>query len=695
MGLVQRAINGLYKGITKQAPTNRIDGQVEDSVNMLHTVEKGISRRNPTQFVANLGLTLEDAYVHSYARGDDLEEYIVVIQDKNIKVYDTNGVEYVVNTTTDTLNYLDLPNGAKAFSSFKTTTIGDTTFISNKNIICSMINETIIPSEPHLANPFYWVKRSFDNGQNTGYDYTLDGVTVNSVKTTEACDYLVNGINNSGNGSPDVIGLGSDYINYGSLVVKKTRPTEFTWSDSYGSQASQGFWGTAEKIEDLPNTLSGADKDYNFILEITGDSNNAFTNFWVKYENDTWKETVAPDLINNIDNKTMPIKLVRNAIGEFDLSLINYAPRKVGDENTASLPSFIDNTITDMFFFKNRFCFASKENIIMSEIGSFEDINFFPTTVTDVLASDPIDVSVDSNVVSFINHAIPFNNNVVLMSTSGQFSLQSDKVLSPEDVSITSTTSYDALSNVSPISLGNSLFFLSSTLQGTSLREYLVDDTGTSNIAVDVSGHVKGLIPNNIKYLKGNTNEDIIFIFSEDTPDTIYIYKYYNEGQERIQTSFSKWVFGGTIYNITVLNDYIYLLIDRGEGIQLEKVDYTSSTKDVISYLDNGNIQYARYMILSEPMLKDNNGKLIQSARSPLMFKTLQLASSSSSDYEIKIEHPLRNRVAHGYATKDNKVLVQGKTKEVKVTVQSMADKPLEFHTYTTELNYNIRAKIV
>jgi len=40
-------------------------------------------------------------------------------------------------------------------------------------------------------------------------------------------------------------------------------------------------------------------------------------------------------------------------------------------------------------------------------------------------------------------------------------------------------------------------------------------------------------------------------------------------------------------------------------------------------------------------------------------------------------------------------VLVQGKTKEVKVTVQSMEDKPLEFHTYTTELNYNIRANIV
>lgn len=740
MALVQKAVNGLYKGITKQETTNRVEGQVEDSVNMLHTVEKGVSRRNPTELVKNLSLTYTDAYIHSYSRGDDIEEYIILLQDNMINVFDSDGNEISVATTPETLAYLNVPSNYKASTAFKTITVGDTTFISNQYITCKMVDEVIVPTEPQLANPFYWVKRSFDNGQGTGYDYTLDGVTVNSVKTTTACSQLVSKLNTNvititypiktdhleafqtldagtkylieGDTTyiytvadnvvdyqkePYVVISESvgDYKNYGSIVVRKNRPTSFTYSDSYGAQASQGFWGSAEKIEDLPNTLSGAEEDYDFILEITGDADNAFTNFWVKYEDDTWKETVAPDLINDIDNSTMPIKLNRLADGTFELVLADYTPRKFGDDITASVPSFINKNITDIFFFKNRLCFVSKENVIMSEIGEFTEINFFPTTVTDVLASDPIDVAVDSNVVSFINHAVPFNDSVILMSTSGQFSLQADKVLSPDDVSITSTTSYDALKNISPLSLGSSLFFLSKTLQGTALREYLVDINGASNIANDVSGHVRGLIPQNISALVGNTNEDIIFIYSEDTKDTLYVYKFYTEGNDRIQNSFSKWVFDGDVFNITVLGDYLYILIDRGNGLNLERIDYTSNADNVTSYLDNGTINYDSYIILSQPILKDTNGTLIQSPRSPLMYRTIQLESTDDSSYQIKIEQPVRNRVAYGYATKDNKVLVQGKTKETTVTIQSLEDNPLEFHTYTTELNYNIRAKIV
>lgn len=682
MSLVRRTVDGLYKGVTKQEPTNRLEGQVEESINMQHSVEKGVSRRNPTEFIKSLASIPNDSFIHSYARGDGLEEYIIVIYDSNVRVFSTDGTEHTVTKDAQASLYLGVYplNEVRYNNSFRALTIGDTTFIVNKRVICYM-NELDLDGtvDEHLQNPFYWVKRSFDNGQSLGYDYTLDGSSTNATKTTTACANLASA-------------LGADYTAYGSVVVKGSKPVTFEWSDSYGSQASEGFWGTAKSVNDLPRTMSGAEKDYTFIVKIQGDPDNQYTTFWVKYEDDHWKETRKPAMANTIKSESMPVKLVRQFDGSFALDTIDYANREKGDEDTASLPSFIGNTIIDIFFFKNRLCFVSGENVIMSETAEY--FNFFPTTVTDVLDSDPIDVAVDSNTVSILNHALPFNNSVVLLSNNAQFSLQADKVLSPNDVSISSTTSYDALQAVRPIALGNSIYFLSDNLSSTSLREYYVTDSGESNIAIDVSGHVKGYLPKSIRNMIGNTNEDVIFILPEDSSDTIYVYKFFNDGQERIQTAWAKWVFGGNITNITMIDDYLYLLIDRGSGNQLEKLDYSSSDY-VGDYLDNGTIVYSSEVTLSETVLKDGEGKLIQSARSPLMYKTLQLTSTENSVYNVEIKDKIRTRIAQGYSVRDNKVSLQGKSSEVTVKIQSVDGSPLEFHTYAMELNYNMRGQLI
>lgn len=47
----------------------------------------------------------------------------------------------------------------------------------------------------------------------------------------------------------------------------------------------------------------------------------------------------------------MPVKLVRQPDGTFELSTIDWAPRYNGDEETNPAPSFVNKTITDITFF--------------------------------------------------------------------------------------------------------------------------------------------------------------------------------------------------------------------------------------------------------------------------------------------------------------------------------------------------------
>lgn len=682
MSLIQKAITRLYLGESQQEVSNRIEGQSTKIINMLTDITSGVKRRNPTTLVKdNLGVSDRVHFIHSYNHGVD-EEYIFLIDglSSTLRIFDSAGNEKTLIVDAGVSSYLTSTLANQ--DSFRALTVGDTTFIVNTTKVCSMSSVRDGRFEQNYEHPFYWISKSYDNGSGTGYDYFLMGQSTNSVRSTNGASQLATA-------------LGTEWEAKGSIVFSKAvrnSSYNFTWSDSYGSQASEGFHGTAQKLADLPNDMAGFEDTYEIILEVTGTDTNNFTNFWVKFIDGVWKETRKPYMQNTIDNTTMPIKVIRQSDGTFRASFIDYSKRTVGDENTALEPSFIGKTIKDVFFFKNRLCFVSNENVIMSEVGNY--YNFFPTTVSDVLDSDPIDFSVDSTDVSILNYAVPFSNQVLLMSESSQFRLQSDAVLSPNNVSVSISTNYNSVTNVRPIGLASSLFFLSKGVNGMSLREYFVDTQSSTNIATDVTGHVSKLLPNNIINMVGNTNENIIFILSSDKPNTLFVYKFYTNGNERLQTAWSTWEFEGSIKNITILDNRLYLLIKRGLVINLEKIDY-SSNANVSSYLDNGSIPYESSLTLSEIVLKDANGKLIQSAKAPLLYKTFQLKSKEGSKYKVRINHKIRDRVVEKFALSDHKFLLQGKTSETELTIASSDDAPLEFHTATIELNYNLRAKVV
>ena len=71
----------------------------------------------------------------------------------------------------------------------------------------------------------------------------------------------------------------------------------------------------------------------------------------------------------------MPHALVREADGSFTFKKLEWTERKVGDEDSNSLPSFVDYAISDIFFYRNRLGLLSGENVILSE--SDEYFNFW------------------------------------------------------------------------------------------------------------------------------------------------------------------------------------------------------------------------------------------------------------------------------------------------------------------------------
>jgi len=187
-----------------------------------------------------------------------------------------------------------------------------------------------------------------------------------------------------------------------------------------------------------PNELSGTVEYngtiYNVIKEhVSSSTNIPGTSGGEEYWIETTDFTTAPDW--ELDKK-------------YDKGYQGYAPRKAGDDITNPFPSFVNQTINDIFFFKNRLGFLTNNAVIFSEADAY--FNFFRTTTQQLLDSAPIDVGLSHTKVAVLQHAIPFQEKLMLFSKQSQFVLRGADILSPKTVAISPVTEYDISDSINP-----------------------------------------------------------------------------------------------------------------------------------------------------------------------------------------------------------------------------------------------------
>ncbi|MEE2186348.1 hypothetical protein, partial [Klebsiella pneumoniae] len=89
--------------------------------------------------------------------------------------------------------------------------------------------------------------------------------------------------------------------------------------------------------------------------------------------------------------------------------------------DTNPTPSIVDQSINDVFFFRNRLGFLAGENIVMSRTSKY--FSLFPASVANLSDDDPIDVAVSHNRISILKYAVPFSEELLLWSDQAQFVL--------------------------------------------------------------------------------------------------------------------------------------------------------------------------------------------------------------------------------------------------------------------------------
>ena len=350
--------------------------------------------------------------------------------------------------------------------------------------------------------------------------------------------------------------------------------------DGYNNQAAFGIIKSTQKFTNLPASAPDG-----FIVKITGEKGSNTDDYYARYdaEAQVWRECVRPLLKNHIDNKTMPHVLVREADGTFNFRVAEWDSRESGDEDSNPLPSFIDNTINDVFYHRNRLGFLSGENVILTRSADF--FNFWMASAMEVQDTDPIDLAVSDNKIATLYHAVPFDAELILFSKDAQFALRSDSVLTPKDAYLTPPVTHFGCSlKATPVNAGRNIYFLAERSEYSTVREFFVAaDNTDSKDAQDITSHVPSYLPNGTYKIVPSSVENILMFLTEGDEECMYVYKYLFIDSVRQQASWSRWSLGGTIYGASFIEDSLYIVVERNDYLCLERVSFTFNTEDLPS----------------------------------------------------------------------------------------------------------------
>jgi hypothetical protein len=558
MALVSTSIPNLLNGVSQQPSPLRQVTQGETQTNALSSVIDGLIKRPPTEHVALLGnfiVSNDNVAVHWIDRGEGNRHFVVIEATTNsshMRVFDEAGSLVVGTSNTP---YLYCANPAKDLEFL---TIADSTFILNKTKTVNMSTATVPGSL--ITNEKY---QGFE-------DLPVETAT-----------------HHVGDGNTQRFPVGFNFHDASDLTVK-VNGTTYTLNGGYYLEDNNKTIRFIVNPAQHATIVFSLDPTVGDIFEVIGDKGNAFDSFYVKsVDKSAYEETVRPGIYYKLNEHTMPHVLTPNTSSNptnFSIAPATWNEREVGDLESAADPSFVGKQISNMFFYKNRLGFLSEENVIFSGAGDY--YRFFPKTVTTLLDDGPIDVTASHTKVSLLNHAIPFNESLTLFSEQSQFTIENAGNLTPKTISIVPSTEFENDANVSPVGAGNYLYFSTKKGDFSSVREYYIQAETVMSDALEVTAHVPKYVPKNLIKLATSSNEDILFGLSSDSRSKLYVYKWFTDGTQKLQSSWSTWEFTDDtyIFDVQVIENNAYLAIKRDSSLYLEKID--------LQYLDDTGLDF-------------------------------------------------------------------------------------------------------
>ncbi len=569
-GMLQPRIGSLHAGVSRQAPLLRSPSQMEEIENYLPSVDiGGLVDRLGTRRIAALDRMTYMEGGHTCFRTTDGGQWVFL---KRAEA----GMCEVRNLVTGELAALTYGPFVQNYLGSSTTlrflTISDTVVILNT---AKMVAATEVP-KPAASRAYVAIKRlstayqSFYVNSIVGsaavvYDGTGGAKTRDWVASQLAAQLAAN--------------LPGIYVTRINNVIKMEGPANviasITGSNDWDEAAMTLIKGRVAALADLPNVFFHGEP----ILVDLG-NNNTKSQYYVTYDSATnsYKESSYLDgfaASAMLDRSTLPIRLHQTGPNSFELQPNEWDSRKVGDTDSNEVPQFVGRAISDIALWKGRLWLAAGDWVIGSQPDAM--FNFWKDSAREVVASDPVPLQADAD-LGRINHLAAFRDSLMVLTENAQCSVDGSGPVTPAEASLGTATRYNLDESCPPKVIGDALYYTGNQEGRSVLWEYKYEQQTSNNSGADLSKHVPNYCPGHIRRIVGSSQAGRVFLWSEASPEKLFVHtSYWQEGQRK-QNAWSKltfptitrilhhWVDRGTLFFLATNERTLYLLSVAVDG---------------------------------------------------------------------------------------------------------------------------------
>jgi hypothetical protein len=600
MTAISQRIPNFIGGVSQQADEKMLLGQVKDALNCYPDITLGLLKRPGGKFLGRLAnITANTANTAAWFSmfRDNQEKYIATIS--------SAGVPRVWNLLTGLAGTITYPTGKQAsiesyltatdYRSIKTLTINDFTYIVN--------SEKIVTAK---AAPTWNAKRQATlivtavDHDNT-YSVTINSTTFTYTSPSSNSGNLVIGTVMTGISNAITSGFATKTIIDNTIYLTFNSDTNVSASGGPDGKYIRAFQDSINTFAGLPEQAK-----HNQVVKINNTSANQ-DDFYLKFVADDgdkgkgyWEETIAPNVSRGVNENTMPIALIRTSLSPLTFratfldgsETINglpllWEPRLVGDDESNTHPSFVDNTIQDVFLFNNRLGFLTEDNVSMSQAGDY--YNFYHKSATTLTAADPIDLSCASIKPAIVRSVVPITQGLLLFSDSQQFLMEAENgAWTPANCTISTIANYECDRYLKPIDLGSTVLYASRNQSWSRVFEIFTRGQRETPTVTETTKIVPEWVPQDITDSVGSAQNGL-WAASGRASNTLYLYKFFEQGDERPMAAWVKWTLPSNIIHTAVQNDVLFVLTSGTEGytVTQHKLVLAPSTGGLINSLGN------------------------------------------------------------------------------------------------------------
>lgn len=567
-------IPSLIQGISQQAEVSRGTASAEDQWNCLNDVLDGVVSRMGSVVLASHLAQYSDPFCHLIEREED-EAYLVVIEGTSLRVFNVvSGVECSVSG--DIAAYLSHTGiSRKAFSAV---TVEDTTFLANRRRTTAM-SSVKTPARANEAIAYFkaghysttYTLTLIIPGYGTftsSYETPDNSVPENAqfIDTTALAEQFRQSFNTTIKPDLDAAGYTGFSIERSGSTLKISAPATTNYqvdtSDGQGDRQFVSFHDKVRTFTDLPaRCFSG------YKVAVAGSTTGMEDDYYLQFvgnpSSGVWEEITKPDTPDTIDPATMPHVLVNVGVNQFTVAPATWGKRLAGDGvDTSKDPNFIGKPIIDLQFIYGRLAVETLGQVMLSKAANA--YVFFPDTAQTKLDSDPIGYNISNGSVTILKRSVVAGGKLQLWAGNSQMTVDSGQEALREDTTdIRPMSNYRYDGEVSPQALG-----LSSVVFGSGLGRWnrlmeVFFRAGQADGQIEITAHCPRLIEGRLRHVGAAEDAAKVVVLATEHPTRAYLYEWFNNGQDRVQSAWNKWSMPACqkIIWADVIGDKMYVLL--------------------------------------------------------------------------------------------------------------------------------------